>query len=190
MYNFKLLHPLILTQAIGGTRWHDHDAEEIQQHANHAIAEACKALEAKGWAKESVKVIGAFGLLRSACCPSSGLPKVSQTRGRQLWPGAVRPENHCARPSSGMIPAPRTQSLTSSINSRTMASKFNPGFSKRGRREFTHSEKCRPFQRFGMIVSNHFPYPQYGASVVDLLLSNQAAMDDRPLQRSERSSHR
>lgn len=38
--------------------WHDHDAEEIQQHANACIEESIKLLEKAGWAKESVKVIG------------------------------------------------------------------------------------------------------------------------------------
>jgi glycerol kinase len=40
------------------SRWHDHDAEEIQEVADKCIAEACKELEKAGWAKESVKVIG------------------------------------------------------------------------------------------------------------------------------------
>jgi glycerol kinase len=38
--------------------WHSHDAEEIQKYAHATIAEAVKDLEAKGWAKESIKVIG------------------------------------------------------------------------------------------------------------------------------------
>ena len=41
-------------------RWHDHDADEIQQHADRCIDQAIRSLEASGWAKESVKVIGAF----------------------------------------------------------------------------------------------------------------------------------
>ena len=40
-------------------RWHDHDANEIQQHADLCVEEAMKSLEAAGWAKNSVKVIGA-----------------------------------------------------------------------------------------------------------------------------------
>ena len=40
------------------SRWHDHDALEIQSHAEQCIEEAIKELEAAGWAKESVKVIG------------------------------------------------------------------------------------------------------------------------------------
>jgi len=43
-------------------RWHDHDADEIQQHADLCIAEAIKNLESAGWAQESVKVIGTFPL--------------------------------------------------------------------------------------------------------------------------------
>jgi hypothetical protein len=40
--------------------WHEHDADEIQQVSELCIAEASKNLEKAGWAKESVKVIGAF----------------------------------------------------------------------------------------------------------------------------------
>lgn len=43
-------------------RWHDHDADEIQQHADACIEEASKELEKAGWAKESVKVVGEFPL--------------------------------------------------------------------------------------------------------------------------------
>jgi glycerol kinase len=38
--------------------WHDHDADEIQKHADQVIAKAVDELAAAGWAKESVKVIG------------------------------------------------------------------------------------------------------------------------------------
>ncbi|KAK7021902.1 Glycerol kinase [Paramarasmius palmivorus] len=38
--------------------WHEHDAAEIQQHAEKCIENAVKELETAGWAKESVKVIG------------------------------------------------------------------------------------------------------------------------------------
>ncbi|KAM6497021.1 glycerol kinase [Amanita muscaria] len=38
--------------------WHEHDADEIQHHADICIEEGTKALEAAGWAKESVKVLG------------------------------------------------------------------------------------------------------------------------------------
>ncbi len=39
--------------------WHEHDAEEIQAVSEECITEACKILEEQGWAKESVKAIGA-----------------------------------------------------------------------------------------------------------------------------------
>lgn len=42
--------------------WHDHDADEIQQHANTCIEESVKQLEKAGWAKESVKVIGEWSI--------------------------------------------------------------------------------------------------------------------------------
>ncbi|KDR80607.1 hypothetical protein GALMADRAFT_222202 [Galerina marginata CBS 339.88] len=38
--------------------WHEHDADEIQEHADKCIEEAIKNLESEGWAKESVKAIG------------------------------------------------------------------------------------------------------------------------------------
>lgn len=40
--------------------WHEHDADEIQQHADACVEEAVKELEKAGWAKESVKVVGEF----------------------------------------------------------------------------------------------------------------------------------
>jgi hypothetical protein len=39
-------------------RWHEHDATEIQEHADRCIEEGTKALEDAGWAKESIKAIG------------------------------------------------------------------------------------------------------------------------------------
>jgi glycerol kinase len=45
---------------LSGDRWHEHDADEIQQHADACIEGAIKELEKAGWAKESVKVIGAY----------------------------------------------------------------------------------------------------------------------------------
>ncbi|EDR14050.1 glycerol kinase [Laccaria bicolor S238N-H82] len=41
-----------------GQVWHEHDVEEIQQHADICIAEALNSLEASGFSKQSVKVIG------------------------------------------------------------------------------------------------------------------------------------
>ncbi|KAM6497029.1 hypothetical protein JOM56_007502, partial [Amanita muscaria] len=38
--------------------WHEHDADEIQHHADICIEDGTKALEAAGWAKESVKILG------------------------------------------------------------------------------------------------------------------------------------
>jgi hypothetical protein len=55
---YVYVHTLQVNQTHQVQRWHDHDAEEIQEHADYSITEACKALEAKGWATESVKVIG------------------------------------------------------------------------------------------------------------------------------------
>jgi hypothetical protein len=49
---------LDVSYGIGTCSWHDHDADEIQQHADACIEGAVKQLEKAGWAKESVKVIG------------------------------------------------------------------------------------------------------------------------------------
>ncbi|CAL1715600.1 unnamed protein product [Somion occarium] len=38
--------------------WHEHDADEIIDTCNACIDEACTELEAAGWAKDSIKVIG------------------------------------------------------------------------------------------------------------------------------------
>ena len=40
--------------------WHEQDPDELVDSCEVCINEACKALEAAGWAKESVKVIGAY----------------------------------------------------------------------------------------------------------------------------------
>lgn len=39
-------------------RWHEHDVDEIQQHANLCIEETMKTVENLGYTKNSVKVIG------------------------------------------------------------------------------------------------------------------------------------
>ena len=39
-------------------RWHEHDVDEIQQHAETCIEEAIQELERAGWAKECVRVVG------------------------------------------------------------------------------------------------------------------------------------
>lgn len=38
--------------------WHEQDADEIMESCDICITEACKNLEAAGWSKDSVKVIG------------------------------------------------------------------------------------------------------------------------------------
>ncbi|KAG6821471.1 hypothetical protein H0H93_010195 [Arthromyces matolae] len=38
--------------------WHEHDAEEIMDHANRCIATAIQNMVGEGWAQDSVKVIG------------------------------------------------------------------------------------------------------------------------------------
>ncbi|KAI0793771.1 glycerol kinase [Fomes fomentarius] len=46
--------------------WHEQDPDELIDSCEVCIAEACKALEAAGWAKESVKVIGITNQRESA----------------------------------------------------------------------------------------------------------------------------
>ncbi|KAJ8082050.1 Glycerol kinase [Marasmius tenuissimus] len=51
-------HQLEFPQYFPQPGWHDHDAREIQDHAEKCIEEAVKALENAGYTKDSVKVIG------------------------------------------------------------------------------------------------------------------------------------
>ncbi|KAK0189082.1 glycerol kinase [Armillaria mellea] len=56
--NVVAQHQLEFPQYYLHPGWHDHDPLEIQEYSNRCIEEAVKTLEANGWAKESVKVIG------------------------------------------------------------------------------------------------------------------------------------
>jgi len=53
--------------------WHEHDADEIQQVSELCIAEASRKLEKTGWAKESIKIIGASACLVVICILSNSL---------------------------------------------------------------------------------------------------------------------
>ncbi|THU80109.1 glycerol kinase [Dendrothele bispora CBS 962.96] len=56
--NIVAQHQIEFPQYYPHPGWHDHDASEIQEHAERCIGEAIKELEAAGWTKDSVKVIG------------------------------------------------------------------------------------------------------------------------------------
>lgn len=56
--NIVAQHQLEFPQHYPHPGWHDHDADEIQDHANRCIEEGTKSLEVAGWAKDSVKVLG------------------------------------------------------------------------------------------------------------------------------------
>ncbi|KAK2463622.1 hypothetical protein APHAL10511_004373 [Amanita phalloides] len=56
--NIVAQHQLEFPQYYPSPGWHEHDADEIQHHANICIKEGTKALEASGWAKNCVKVLG------------------------------------------------------------------------------------------------------------------------------------
>ncbi|KAF8967709.1 glycerol kinase [Flammula alnicola] len=51
-------HQLEFPQYYPNPGWHEHDADEIQQHADKCVEQATLELEKSGWAKESIKVIG------------------------------------------------------------------------------------------------------------------------------------
>ncbi|KAJ7110284.1 glycerol kinase [Mycena crocata] len=51
-------HQLEFPQYYPHPGWHDHDATEIQEHAERCIAAAVEDMVAAGWAADSVKVIG------------------------------------------------------------------------------------------------------------------------------------
>jgi hypothetical protein len=85
---------LILGQSLKGPResslnvcacrWHEHDAEELQQSCETCIDEAVKNLEGVGFTRDSVKAIGAITFVylyvrRAYMC----LLQVSRTSGRQ-----------------------------------------------------------------------------------------------------------
>jgi len=55
-------HQLEFPQYYPHPGWHEHDADEIQQHADACIEGAVKELEKAGWAKESVTVIGEYSV--------------------------------------------------------------------------------------------------------------------------------
>ncbi|KAF9531703.1 hypothetical protein CPB83DRAFT_848581 [Crepidotus variabilis] len=56
--NIVAEHQLEFPQYYPNPGWHEHDAVEIQEHSDKCIEEAVVALEAAGWKKESIKVIG------------------------------------------------------------------------------------------------------------------------------------
>ncbi|KAF8889329.1 glycerol kinase [Infundibulicybe gibba] len=56
--NIVAQHQLEFPQYYPNPGWHDHDADEIQKHADLCVENTIKDLEAAGWAKASVKVIG------------------------------------------------------------------------------------------------------------------------------------
>ncbi|KAF8916178.1 glycerol kinase [Mucidula mucida] len=51
-------HQLEFPQYYEQPGWHDHDPLEIQEHSRLCIEESINLLEANGWSKDSVKVIG------------------------------------------------------------------------------------------------------------------------------------
>ncbi|KAF9031409.1 glycerol kinase [Hymenopellis radicata] len=51
-------HQLEFPQYYEQPGWHDHDPLEIQEHSRLCIEESVRLLEANGWSKDSVKVIG------------------------------------------------------------------------------------------------------------------------------------
>ncbi|KAF8623204.1 hypothetical protein AX15_006442 [Amanita polypyramis BW_CC] len=56
--NIVAQHQLEFPQYYPNPGWHEHDADEIQRHADACVEEGTKSLEASGWAKGSVKVLG------------------------------------------------------------------------------------------------------------------------------------
>ncbi|TEB36729.1 glycerol kinase [Coprinellus micaceus] len=51
-------HQLEFPQYYPQPGWHEHDADEIQQHSDQCVEEAIKKVEEAGWTKDSIKVIG------------------------------------------------------------------------------------------------------------------------------------
>ena len=106
-------------------RWHDHDANEIQHHADLCIEQTIKTLEASGWAKSSVKVIGMSTLRPDQVAKTDHqcVPQESRTNGRRLSRGVRRPASHCAKLLSGPTREQRTPWLTLSRSLKRLESK-------------------------------------------------------------------
>ncbi|KAI0333931.1 glycerol kinase [Cubamyces sp. BRFM 1775] len=64
--NIVAQHQLEYPQYYPEPSWHEQDPDELMESCDACITEACKALEASGWAKESVKVIGITNQRESA----------------------------------------------------------------------------------------------------------------------------
>ncbi|KAI0664371.1 glycerol kinase [Cubamyces menziesii] len=64
--NIVAQHQLEYPQYYPEPSWHEQDPDELMESCDVCITEACKALEASGWAKESVKVIGITNQRESA----------------------------------------------------------------------------------------------------------------------------
>jgi hypothetical protein len=54
-------------------RWHEHDADEIQQHSDQCVEEAIKKVEEAGWTKDSIKVIGTSPASLCSSSPSGSI---------------------------------------------------------------------------------------------------------------------
>ncbi|KAI0369831.1 glycerol kinase [Pilatotrama ljubarskyi] len=64
--NIVAQHQLEYPQYYPEPSWHEQDPDELMESCDVCIAEASKALEAAGWAKESIKVIGITNQRESA----------------------------------------------------------------------------------------------------------------------------
>ena len=62
----QLFFFLLLQLPEGIHSWHEHDALEIQHFVDKCIEGTVNSLEASGWAKESIRVIGMIS--RTATC--------------------------------------------------------------------------------------------------------------------------
>ncbi|KAG6869224.1 hypothetical protein C0993_009087 [Termitomyces sp. T159_Od127] len=61
--------------------WHEHDADEIMDHANRCIASAIQDMVSAGWAQDSVKVIGEFLSITCLSLKLDVTPVPYQTQG-------------------------------------------------------------------------------------------------------------
>lgn len=106
------------------TRWHEHDPEEIIETCDTCITDTCTELEAAGWSKDSVKVIGGkFTYETGTLLIIRSREQVSPINVRQQLRGAVKVGDRFAVLLFGMIVVQKILSFILSTSSRTKVSR-------------------------------------------------------------------
>ena len=110
-------------------RWHEHDPNEIIQACQDCIDEAVRNIEAAGYPKTSIKVIGTSVVYSSGAGQKGKQLQGSRTNAKPPSHGAVGPGSHWPRLSCGQIHERSTPLLTSSTHWTRMVLYSSPGVS-------------------------------------------------------------